>query len=77
VLAELERNRVFDRGEKGELVSRRMVRDRPKAMRYRENGRKGGNAGVNPPVKAQIPEARYQKYQKSEFSISIMMLIAQ
>jgi hypothetical protein len=67
-LAELERNRVFDRGEKGEIVSRRMVRDHAKAMRDRENGRKGGNPGimpgvnpsVNPEVKAQIPEARIQ-----------------
>jgi hypothetical protein len=67
-LAELERNRVFDRGEKGEIVSRRMVRDHAKAMRDRENGRMGGNPGimsgvnpsVNPEVKAQIPEARIQ-----------------
>jgi hypothetical protein len=63
-LAELERSRVFDRGEKGEIVSRRMVRDHAKAMRDRENGRRGGNPGlkpgVNPEVKAQIPEARIQ-----------------
>ena len=63
-LAELERNRVFDRGEKGEIVSRRMVRDHAKALKDQRNGRKGGNPvlmpGVNPEVKAQIPEARIQ-----------------
>src|SRR5262245_13926097 len=64
-LAELERNRVFDRGENGEIVSRRMVRDHAKALRDRRNGKKGGNPdlipGVNPEVKAQMPEARIQK----------------
>jgi hypothetical protein len=63
-----------------------MLRDHAKAMRNRENGRRGGNPGlkpgVNPEVKAQIPEARYQKYQKSESRVSIsitmttLMLIA-
>jgi hypothetical protein len=63
-LAELERNRVFDRGEKGEIVSRRMVRDHAKALNDQRNGKKGGNPnlvpGVNPEVKAQIPDARIQ-----------------
>jgi hypothetical protein len=67
-LAELEMNRVFDRGEKGEIVSRRMVRDHAKALKDRENGKKGGHPGikhgVNPEVhpegSPQIPEARIQ-----------------
>ncbi|MBX9829500.1 MAG: hypothetical protein K2Y27_31490 [Xanthobacteraceae bacterium] len=69
-LAELERNRVFDRGEKGEIVSRRMVRDHAKAVRDQRNGSKGGNPslmpGVNPEIKAQIPDARIQKDQIPE-----------
>jgi hypothetical protein len=72
-LAELERNRVFDRGEKRQIVSRRMVRDHAKAMKDKENGRKGGNPGlmpgVNPEVKAQIPEARIQRPEIPEFKI--------
>jgi hypothetical protein len=67
-LAELEMNRVFDRGDKGEIVSRRMVRDHAKALKDQANGSKGGNpqvtGWVNPAVvpwdKAQNPEARIQ-----------------
>ena len=73
-LADLERNRVFDRGEKGEIVSRRMVRDHAKALKDREEtGGRGSDpnimSGVNPEVKAQIPEARIQKDQIPKSSI--------
>ena len=63
-LAELERNRVFDRGEKGEIVSRRMVRDHAKALKDRRNGRKGVTRiscrGLTPRLKPryQKPESR-------------------
>ncbi len=72
-IAELEERNVFSRSEDGAIYSRRMVRDKAKAIKDRENGKGGGNpklrdedkAGVNPPVngqdKAQIPEARNQK----------------
>jgi hypothetical protein len=64
-LAELEMHRVFDRAENGAIVSRRMVRDKAKADRDRENGGRGGNpqlrcednAGVNPTDKAKKLEA--------------------
>lgn len=69
-LAELEARQVFSRdAEQGTIYSRRMVRDKAKADQDRRNGKGGGNprlrgevkAGVNPPDKAQIPEARDQK----------------
>jgi hypothetical protein len=72
-LAELEDRRVFSRTDAGVIYSRRMVRDKAKADRDRENGKGGGNPkiinGVNPPVKpepippdkAQKPEATYQE----------------
>jgi hypothetical protein len=67
-LAELERRQVFSRDEAGRIYSRRMVRDEETALRDKANGRDGGNpllkppdnAGVNPPIKAQKPEARSQ-----------------
>ena len=76
-LKELSEHGVYSLDSEGVIYSRRMVRDREKAIEDQENGRKGGNPnvvqnrseGVNPPVnptdngqdKAQIPEARYQK----------------
>ena len=73
-LIELESLKVFSR--KGEAIySRRMVRDKQQAETDRTNGRRGGNnrlrnvseggnpgvkGGVNPPVKAQSPESRFQ-----------------
>ena len=77
-LAELEINRVFDRGENGEIVSRRMVRDHAKALKDKENGRKGGNPAINPgvnprldpEVKAQSPEARIQNDDDDERTAS-------
>lgn len=73
LLAELEAAGVPSRTAEGVLFSRRMVRDRERDIRDRENGRGGGNpslrrkdkGGVNPPDKtpdkAQKPEARSQK----------------
>lgn len=58
-LKELSFRGVFDFKD-GRYISRRMVRDYAKALADQENGRKGGNPGVNPPLKAHIPEARYQ-----------------
>jgi len=53
----------------GVIFSRRMVRDKAKAERDRENGSGGGNPnlrrqpnrGVNPPANPQNPESRNQK----------------
>lgn len=69
LLAELEGAGVFSRDAQGTIYSRRMIRDKAKAERDRENGKGGGNprlretdnGGVNPQVKAQIPEARSQE----------------
>ncbi len=65
LLVELEEAGVFSREEDGTIYSRRMQRDAEKASRDKANGRKGGNPdikrGVNPPDKAQKPDARYQK----------------
>lgn len=69
-LAELETRNVFSRTDAGTIFSRRMVRDHVKQERDKANGKGGGNPslnpannppdneGVNPPVKAHIPEAR-------------------
>lgn len=69
LLAELEAAGVPSRTPEGVLFSRRMLRDHDRDIRDRENGRGGGNpnlrrpdkGGVNPPDKAQKPEARSQK----------------
>ncbi len=74
--AELEQAGVFNRSAVGAIVCRRMVRDKAKADRDRENGKGGGNpnvkgkdnapdnAGVNPQDKgkdkAHIPYATSQ-----------------
>lgn len=64
-LVELEARGVFDRGDKGVIISRRMVRDKARDDKHQANGKLGGNPNlkvqVNPPDKAQIPEARIQK----------------
>jgi hypothetical protein len=64
-MAELEARQVYSVDEVGRMFSRRMVRDKAKAEKDRENGKGGGNpklkGGVNPQDKAQIPEARDQK----------------
>jgi hypothetical protein len=65
LLLELEGFGVFSREEDGTVYSRRMRRDEAKAIKDKENGKKGGNpsvkGGVNPmvngKVKAQKPEA--------------------
>lgn len=73
-LAELEAKLVFSRNREGAIFSRRMVRDKLKADKDRENGKGGGNPGlnksdnrwVNPPDKAQKLEARTQREGKKE-----------
>jgi hypothetical protein len=64
-IEQLEAAGVFSREDNRTIYSRRMRRDEEKAERDKANGKGGGNprlkAGVNPPVKAQIPEARNQK----------------
>jgi hypothetical protein len=64
LLTELEAAGVFSRTEDGTIFSRRMKRDDAKAERDKANGNAGGNpwlkARVNPPDKAQRPEARNQ-----------------
>lgn len=74
LLAELDAAGVPSRTAEGVLFSRRMVRDREKDNLDRKNGRCGGNprlrrkdnGGVNPPDKAQKPEARSQKPENQE-----------
>lgn len=67
-LGELEARQVYSIDETGRMFSRRMVRDKAKAEKDRENGKGGGNpklkGGVNPQDKAQIPEARSQIPEK-------------
>jgi hypothetical protein len=69
LLAELEAAGVFSRADDGTIFSRRMKRDDEKAERDKANGKAGGNprlnAGVNPPDKAQRPEARSQNPELS------------
>jgi hypothetical protein len=69
-LTELELAGVYSKTEEGVIYSRRMVRDKAKAEKDRENGKGGGNpqlldsvnGGVNPPDipedKAKNPESR-------------------
>jgi hypothetical protein len=64
-MTELEQRQIFSR-DAGTIFSRRLVRDKAKADKDRENGKGGGNPhltgedkrGVNHPDKAQIPESR-------------------
>jgi hypothetical protein len=62
LFSELEASGVFSREDNGTVYSRRIRRDEEKAARDKANGKGGGNPklkeGVNPPDKAQIPEAR-------------------
>lgn len=68
-LLELEVAGVSSRTSDGVIFSRRMVRDRAKALKDKENGSRGGNpavkgevkTGVNPPDKAQRLDTRDQK----------------
>ena len=68
LVAELQKNGVFSVDENGQIFSRRILKDLAKAQQDRENGKLGGNPalikGVNPPVKAQKPEARSQNPEK-------------
>lgn len=69
---------VYSIDDEKRIFSRRMVRDKAKADRDRENGKGGGNPklkppvkeGVNPPDKAQKPEARSQIPDHSEADAS-------
>ncbi len=69
-LAELDCCGVLSRTEAGVIFSRRMKRDKEKAERDKANGKRGGNPsvkpGVNPEVKAQIPEARVQNIERQD-----------
>lgn len=73
-MGELEARQVYSVDEAGLMFSRRMVRDKAKAEKDRENGKGGGNpklkAGVNPPDKAQIPEARDHIPERQEDAAS-------
>jgi hypothetical protein len=72
-LTELELAGVYSKTEEGVIYSRRMVRDKAKAEKDRENGKGGGNpqlldsvnGGVNPPDipedKAKNPQSRIQR----------------
>ena len=70
LLAELEAAGVFSRSGDGTIFSRRMKRDDEKAEQDKANGKTGGNprlnTGVNPPDKAQSPEARVQRRESEE-----------
>lgn len=80
LLRELENANVFSRDQEQFIVSRRIIRDLTKAERDTKNGRTGGNPsllnkslhemGVNPPVKAQKPEARGQKPEEEREGVT-------
>ncbi|BEV44399.1 hypothetical protein [Afipia carboxidovorans] len=81
-LSELASRQVFSiDSNTGAMYSRRMVRDKAKALKDKENGGRGGNpklkatdnGGVNPKDKAQIPEARSQKPEKKETRASALI----
>ena len=77
LLAELELAGVYSKTEDGIIYSRRMVRDKAKLDKDRENGKGGGNpnlldgvnGGVNPPDiardKAKNPKSKIQKQDLS------------
>jgi hypothetical protein len=72
-LAELEDAGVYSKEDNGIIYSRRIRRDDEKLERDKANGKGGGNPtlkpnanrGVNPPLKAQKPEARSQKPEEN------------
>lgn len=72
-MLELASAGVYSIDENKTIYSRRMVRDKAKAERDRNNGKGGGNpqlvgvdnGGVNPPDKAQKPKP-YSKFQSRE-----------
>jgi len=69
-LGELAAAGVFSSESDGTIFSRRIRRDEEKAEKDKANGKGGGNpklkAGVNPPDKAQKPEARSQSSDDAE-----------
>jgi hypothetical protein len=83
LMCELESAGVYSRTEEKTIFSRRMVRDRAKAEKDRENGKGGGNpvithtdnGGVNPPVKgedkAQKLEARSQSQNQKAAAAAV------
>lgn len=72
-IAELEDRNVFSRADNGAVISRRMVRDKAKADKDKQNGKGGGNPklkpsvneGVNPQDNL-IPSTRDQKERKED-----------
>lgn len=78
---ELDGAGVLGRLDDQTIYSRRMVRDKAKAEMDRANGKRGGNPavkppdneGVNPPVKAQIPEARSQKEERENARAAVTL----
>lgn len=79
-ISQLEAAGVFSREDNRTIYSRRMRRDDEKAERDKANGKGGGNptlkGGVNPPVKAQIPEARDQKPEQQEGTRASALAVA-
>lgn len=72
-MTELEERGVYS-STGAVIYSRRMVRDKAKAEQDAANGKGGGNpkltapdkGGVNPPLKAHIPETRNQEPERKE-----------
>ena len=68
--AELLAAGVSSQDNNGVVYSRRMVRDHEKLEVDKAHGKAGGNPAligrVNPPVKAHMPDTRYQKLEKKE-----------
>lgn len=83
LMCELESAGVYSRTEEKVIYSRRMVRDREKAEKDRQNGKGGGNpkitnpdnGGVNPPVngedKTQKLEARSQSHSQKAAAAAV------
>jgi hypothetical protein len=77
-LMELESAGVYSRTDAKTIFSRRMVRDREKAEKDRNNGKAGGNpklnnedkSGVNPPINGEDKAQRPDASSKSSESIS-------
>jgi hypothetical protein len=80
-LLELASAGVYSIDENKRIYSRRMVRDKAKADRDRENGKGGGNPklkgsvkeGVNPLDKAQKPDTRSQRPEEKDSRASALV----
>ncbi|KQO99127.1 hypothetical protein [Methylobacterium sp. Leaf91] len=79
-LATLALHGIYSVTADGTIYSRRMVRDNAKALKDKENGKRGGNPdlnqGVNPPDKgedkAQNPEARIQIEEEGGTTVQLL-----